>query len=87
MPAITPGIGLFAKLAGAPVPQDHPIDGVDQTDFLLGKNESSNREGILLFNADRLAVVKWRNWKLAFYDEERDWFTPPRSARCSCQHS
>jgi hypothetical protein len=27
--------------------------------------------------ADRLEAVKSRNWKLAFYDEERDWWTPP----------
>jgi len=66
----------FAKFAGAPVPQDRPIDGVDQADFLLGKKETSNREGILLFCADRLEAVKWRNWKLHLYDEERDWFTP-----------
>ena len=31
----------FARLAGAPVPLDRPIDGVDQTDFLLGKKEKS----------------------------------------------
>jgi len=67
----------FARLAGAPVPQDRPIDGVDQTDFLLGKKESSNREGILLFLADRLQAVKWRNWKLHLYDEMHNWFTPP----------
>jgi arylsulfatase A-like enzyme len=67
----------FAKLAGAPVPQDRPIDGVDQADFLLGKKETSNRDGILLFNADRLEAAKWRNWKLAFYDEEHNWFSPP----------
>ena len=67
----------FAKLAGAPVPQDRPIDGVDQTEFLLGKKETSNREGILLFSADRLEAAKWRNWKLALYDEEHNWFTPP----------
>ena len=30
----------FAKIAGAPVPQDRPIDGVDQTDFLLGKSDN-----------------------------------------------
>jgi arylsulfatase len=68
---------LFAKLAGAPVPQDRAIDGVDQTDFLLGKKETSNREGILLFLADRLQAVKWRNWKLHLYDEMHNWFTPP----------
>jgi arylsulfatase len=30
-----------------------------------------------VFVADRLEAVKWRNWKLAFYDEQRDWWTPP----------
>jgi arylsulfatase len=67
----------FARLAGAPVPQDRPIDGVDQTDFLLGKADRSNREGFPVFVADRLEAVKWRNWKVAFYDEQRDWWTPP----------
>jgi len=27
--------------------------------------------------ADRLEAVKWRNWKVVFYDEQRDWWTPP----------
>jgi arylsulfatase len=27
--------------------------------------------------ADRLEGVKWRNWKLVFYDEQRDWWSPP----------
>ncbi|HEX9170561.1 MAG TPA: arylsulfatase [Roseiarcus sp.] len=67
----------LAKIAGAAVPQDRPIDGVDQTDFLLGKSENSNREGFPVFVADRLEAVKWRNWKIVFYDEERDWWTPP----------
>ncbi|HZN35441.1 MAG TPA: sulfatase-like hydrolase/transferase, partial [Pirellulaceae bacterium] len=35
----------FARIAGAQVPKDRPIDGVDQTDFLLGKSDKSNREG------------------------------------------
>src|SRR4030095_5481468 len=67
----------FAKLAGAQVPQDRPIDGVDQSDFLLGKSDKSNREGFPVFVADRLEAVKWRNWKVVFYDEQRDWWTPP----------
>jgi arylsulfatase len=67
----------LAKIAGAAVPQDRPIDGVDQTDFLLGKSEKSNREGFPVFVADRLEAVKWRNWKVVFYDEQRDWWTPP----------
>jgi arylsulfatase len=67
----------FTKLAGAQVPKDRPIDGVDQTDFLLGKSEKSNREGFPVFVADRLEAVKWRNWKVVFYDEQRDWWSPP----------
>ena len=67
----------FAKIAGAEVPQDRPIDGVDQTDFLLGKSEKSNREGFPVYVADRLEAVKWKNWKVVFYEEERDWWTPP----------
>jgi len=67
----------LASLARAPIPGDRAIDGVDQVDFLLGKSEKSNREGFPIFVADRLEGVKWRNWKIVFYDEQRDWWTPP----------
>jgi len=67
----------LAKIAGASVPQDRAIDGVDQTDFLFGKIDKSNREGFPVFVADRLEAVKWKNWKVVFYDEQRDWWTPP----------
>lgn len=66
----------FAKIAGASVPEDRPIDGTDQTDFFLGKHRS-NREGFPVFVADRLEGVKWRNYKMVFYEEERDWWTSP----------
>jgi arylsulfatase len=42
---------------------------VDQTDFLLGKSDKSNREGFPVLVADRIEAVKWRNWKIVFYDE------------------
>ena len=58
----------FAAFAGAKIPTDRAIDGVDQTDFLLGKSEKSNREGFPVFVADRLEAVKWKNWKVIFYD-------------------
>jgi hypothetical protein len=44
----------FARIAGAQIPQDRPIDGVDQMDFFLGKSDNSNREGFPVFVADRL---------------------------------
>jgi arylsulfatase len=67
----------FAAVAGVQVPSDRPIDGVDQIDFLTGKSETSNRAGFPVYVADRLEAVKWRNWKVVFYDEQRDWWTPP----------
>jgi len=67
----------IARIAGAQVPKDRAIDGVDQTDFLLGKSDKSAREGFPVLVADRIEGVKWRNWKIVFYDEERDWWTPP----------
>jgi arylsulfatase len=67
----------FAGMAGAATPQDRAIDGVDQTDFFLGRSERSAREGFPIFVADRMEAVKWRNWKIAFYEAERDWWTPP----------
>jgi len=48
----------FAKLAGAAVPTDRPIDGGDQTDFLLGKTERSAHEGFPVFVADRLEAYR-----------------------------
>lgn len=54
----------LAHLGGAEIPQDRPIDGVDQMDFFLGKQENSNRAGFPAYVADRLTAVKWRNWKM-----------------------
>src|SRR5262245_3368744 len=67
----------FARIAGAKTPQDRAIDGVDQSDFLLGKSERSAREGFPVFVADRLEAVKWRDYKLTFYEAQRDWWSPP----------
>jgi arylsulfatase A-like enzyme len=67
----------FARIAGAAVPQNRAIDGVDQSEFLLERSESSAREGFPVFVADRLEAVKWKNWKLSFYEQQRDWWSPP----------
>ncbi len=56
----------LARLAGAPVPADRPIDGVDQLDFFLGKQEKSNREGFVYYIKNELRAVKWRDWKMHF---------------------
>ena len=56
----------LARIAGAPIPTDRPIDGVDQTDFFLGKQERSNREWFPAYVGNELFAAKWRNWKLHF---------------------
>lgn len=30
-----------------------------------------------MFVADRLEAIKWRNFKMAFYEREHDWWTAP----------
>jgi arylsulfatase len=53
----------LAKLGGAEIPKDRPIDGVDQMDFFRGKQAASAREGFLVYIYGDLYAVKWRNWK------------------------
>jgi arylsulfatase len=43
---------------------------VDQSGFFLGKTDESAREGILIYCADRLQAVKWRHYKVHFYQQE-----------------
>jgi arylsulfatase A-like enzyme len=58
----------LAAAAGAQVPQDRPIDGLDQLPFLQGERKSA-REGFLFYIKNDLRAVKWRDWKLHFYWE------------------
>ena len=39
-------------IAGLSIPDDREIDGIDQSAFLYGEQEESNREGFLYWNAD-----------------------------------
>ncbi len=54
----------LANVAGGKVPADRIIDGVDQTDFLMGKQDKSNREGVIVYMGNDIYGVKWRNWKI-----------------------
>lgn len=59
----------LAGLAGAKVPSDRPIDGVDQAAFLFGEQAKSAREGFPFYIKNDLRAVKWRDWKLHFFWE------------------
>ena len=54
--------------AGADVPTDRVIDGVDQLDWLSGKRDSSNREGYLYWMGPQLHGVKWHDFKALLTD-------------------
>ncbi len=63
----------LAGFIGAKVPDDRPYDGFDQGDFLLGKQEKSNREHLLTFVGDRLVAVRWRQFRIypvEFHDSD-----------------
>jgi arylsulfatase len=59
-----------ATLGGGKIPTDRPIDGIDQTNFILGKQNESNREGVIwYFGADYSALTKpgamrWHQFKI-----------------------
>ncbi|MFP5475223.1 MAG: arylsulfatase [Gammaproteobacteria bacterium] len=57
----------LAAVAGAGLPQDRPIDGVDQRAFFFGEQPKSAREGFLFYIKQELRAAKWRDWKLHFY--------------------
>ena len=56
----------LAAVAGANVPADRPIDGVNQLPFLIGKTAKSAREGFVYFIKNELRAAKWRDWKMHF---------------------
>jgi arylsulfatase len=60
----------IARLAGAKVPDDRVIDGMDQTALLLGESERSPREHVLVFSGRTLLAVKWRRFKMFFTGDD-----------------
>jgi arylsulfatase len=66
-------VDMFTTLllaAGAQVPNDRMIDGMDMRAFLLGEAEQSGRDAILCFQGTRLQAVKWRQWKAHLFKQD-----------------
>ena len=53
----------LASIIGAKVPTDRPIDGVDQSAFITGKQAKSNRESLITFIGDEVGAVRWRQFR------------------------
>lgn len=54
----------LAGIAGAAMPKDRPIDGVDQRDFFCNPQGKSKREAFVYYIKNELRAVKWRDWKM-----------------------
>ena len=60
-------IDIFPTLAtfvGGKIPTDREMDGVDQSEFLLGETNKSARETVMIYIGNLLFGAKWRNWKI-----------------------
>ncbi|MBY3054454.1 arylsulfatase [Rhizobium laguerreae] len=58
----------FAQFAGGKVPADRPIDGIDQSDLLLGNNHTGRREDLLTFVGPDLVAARWKQFRAYFAD-------------------
>jgi len=58
----------FARLTGGQVPNDRPIDGVDQTALLLGTSDTGARDHLLTFVGSDLVAARWKQFRAYFVD-------------------
>jgi arylsulfatase A-like enzyme len=68
MVSIMDFLPTFARLAGGKVPDDRPIDGVDQSDLLLGASDAGRRDHLLTFVGPDLVVARWKQFRVYFAD-------------------
>jgi arylsulfatase len=50
----------------APPTKCGPIDSIEQTDFLFGNQEKSNRDSAIIFYGSALLAVKWCKYEIHF---------------------
>ena len=61
-----------AQLAGATVPVDRTIDGIDQSQFFMGATDQSARESLVIYIGNTLFGAKWRNWKILLREMDEE---------------
>ena len=54
----------LASIIGVKTPSDRAIDGVDQSDFFLGRQDDSNREHLITFIDNEVASVRWHQFRI-----------------------
>jgi arylsulfatase A-like enzyme len=58
----------LARFAGGKVPDDRPIDGVDQADLVLGTSDTGRRDALLTFVGPDLVAARWKQFRTYFAD-------------------
>lgn len=67
---VTDIFSTILSITAAPIPDDRPIDGVDQLSFFMDPlHKKSLRDGFLFYIKNDLRAIKWRDWKLHLYWE------------------
>jgi arylsulfatase len=61
----------LGKIGGGDIPSDRPTDGVDQTNWLLGKQEHSARDSRLVFFNGNFVGIRWRQFKFLTMEYEK----------------
>ena len=64
MVSIMDFLPTFASILGSELPSERPVDGMSQADYFTGASATSNRNSLLTFIADRLAAVRWNQWRM-----------------------
>lgn len=67
---ITDWFPTLLHAAGADLPDDRIIDGIDQLDWLTGATEASRRDGFIFWMGPAMYGAKWRNFKLALVQQK-----------------
>jgi arylsulfatase A-like enzyme len=67
---VTDWFTTLLAMTGLEVPEDRVIDGKNQTAFLSGEQEASNRDGFIYWNGEQIYGVKWQNFKLALVEQK-----------------
>jgi len=68
----------FARVVGGRMPIDRQIDGVDQTDVLLGNSAMGHRKSLLSFIGGDLVAARWKQWRIYFTDVHPTGIGPQR---------
>ena len=61
----------LGMLGGGDIPDDRPIDGMDQTAWLLGKQDHSERESRFVFFNGNFVAIRWRQFKFLTMEYEK----------------